>query len=56
MELLIAVLITLGAITGTDAQKLTNQNDINKLIQSKSITQKQIDETIKIIEMEDADM
>ncbi len=57
MELLIAVLIGLGVVTGGDAEKLVNDsNAVNELIEKNNIYQKQIDDQTAIIEMEDTDM
>lgn len=55
MELLIALLIAFGVVTGEEASKLDNES-VDKLVQSSKITQDDIDKQAAIIGLEESDM
>ena len=55
MELLIAVLIAFGVVTGEEASKLNNE-EVNKRIETSKVTQDDIDKQAAIIGLEEAEM
>jgi len=57
MELLIAVLIGLGVVTSTEAEKLAgDEKAVSELIEQQQISQKQIEDQRTIFDIEEADM
>jgi len=57
MELLIAVLIGVGVVTSTEAEKLAgDEKAVSELIEQQQISQKQIEDQRTIFDIEEADM
>jgi hypothetical protein len=54
MELLIAVLISLGFVTSGDADKLS-QDQLDKIVHEKNISQEDIKKEASIIGLEESD-